>query len=311
MHSSKKNRIIKFILFFALLILINEFLKFALIDDISMRNNIARCTDNSYEMVFIGTSQLRSGLMPDVISGYACRSVTNAAIPLSTPLDQYYFIKEICKNGETPEYIVYECDPYYFSDGKAGGHSYAYPSGINRIEYFISGLEQDWRSVLTPWSFQWMNYGNMPSIISKKIDFIRNGYDKEYDGYSPTDAPFTAKDIVDREFTVSELSDEYMKKICEYCKENNIKLILTQFPVAKQVYDELEPTYRNGADEYFKAISESYGFEYINCNDWSDDTFDRGYDSFVDMEGHIRVSSVGNFSVRLAETIAEIMRANS
>lgn len=305
MRSSKKNRIIKFILFFALLIVINEFLKFALIDDISMRNNIARCTDNAYDIVFIGTSQLRSGLDPDIVSKTLGKSVTNASIPLSTPLDQYFFIKEICLSGNKPQCIVYECDPYYFTDGKAGGHSYAYPFGKNKIEYFLSGLQQDWRTVLTPWSFQWMNYNNMPSIISRKLSFMKDGYDEIYKGYSPTDATFKSKDIIDRDFEISDIADEYLKKMCDYCKKNDIKLIITQFPVAKQVYDDMEPTYRNGADEYFESIALAYGIEYINCNDWSDDIFKRSFDSFVDMEGHIRISSVGDFSVGMSEAICK------
>lgn len=303
MHSSKKGKLIKFILFFALLILVNAFLKLALIDDVSMRNNISRCISNRYDIVFVGTSQLRSGLNPEVVSDVTGKSVTNAAIPLSSPIDQYYFIKEICLSGNKPECIVYECDPYYFTEGKAGGHSYAYPLGFNRMEYFVSGLQQDWRAVMTSWSFQWMNYNMMPSVISKKIKYFEEGYDTEYNGFAPTDAPFKAKNIVDREYAVTDMADEYLQKICEYCNENEIELILVHFPVAKQVYDDMEPNYRKGADSYYRSVSDRYGIGYINCNEWPNEIFDRGFDTFVDMEGHIRVSSTEKFSKIIGEEV--------
>ena len=77
--------------------------------------------------------------------------------------------------------------------------------------------------MLTPWSFQWMNYNNMPSIISRKLSFMKDGYDEIYKGYSPTDATFKSKDIIDRDFEISDIADEYLKKMCDYCKKNDIK----------------------------------------------------------------------------------------
>lgn len=304
---NSKKKTVSFILFVVILIVLTELLKFALIDDVSLRNNIERCTDNTYDVVFIGTSQLRSGVAPQIIDEVTGLTSTNAAIPLSTSLDQYYFVKELNERGHKPDRILYEVDPYYFTDGKAGGHYDAYPFGLNRIEYFFESLQQDWRAILAPWSFQWQNYSIVNTIVQKKIDFYRNGYDREYNGYAPTDAPFKPKNIVDREFAASDLSDEYLRKLIEYCDLNDIELTLVQFPVPQEVYDEKEPAYRNGADAYFSSIAQDYGIGYLNCNEWPKETFDRSYDYFVDMEGHLRFEASVEFSKCMGGYINDLL----
>lgn len=302
-----KKRWIQLIIFILLFLLLNELLLLGLKDDVFMRSNIDRCMNNEYQDIFIGTSQCRRAVDPDIVAGVTNRSTTNASIPLSSPLDQYYLVKQICESGHTPERIVYECDPYYFSEAKSGGHYYYYPNGINKFRYFLSGLKQDWRITVAPWSFQMGNYFRMGEVFKSKLDYWFKGYSENVNGYQEGGDSFTPKDIVDHEFVVSGIADEYMGKLISLCKEEGIELILMQFPVSEEVYYDMEPAYRQGADKYFKDVADANGVEYLNFNELcesdgatlefeSDDTADGGahfenkLKNFIDMEGHLKTA---------------------
>jgi|GEM_PF-601615 len=294
------------ILFVALVLAVNWVLRFALCDDIMMKHNIMRCTSLFHEDILIGTSQCRAAVDPGTMEDITGRETTNASIPLSSPLDQYYLVRQMVQSGHQPKRLIYECDPYYFMETRCGGHSYAYPFGLNRLQYFLASAGNDWRIAFSPWAFQVRNYGRIRQIITDKLLIATGQKSPDYNGFVYNTSPFVPVANYDREFVVSGTADEYMRRLISYCDEQGIELVLMMTPVSDTVYYEYEPRFRTGADAYFTDLQREYGITYWNMNLLPDEVFDKSLERFIDTEGHMKGETAMEFSTVLSEMLNEL-----
>lgn len=302
-----KKRIWKAVIFLILLIACNSILNFGLVDDVYLLNTVARCTKNTYEDMFLGTSQCRASVDPDTVAGITGRTTTNASAALSSPLDQYYFLQLYVRSGHKPERVIYEVDPYYFSEAKNGGHLLEFPAGVTQMEYLVASAKNDWRTVTSPWVFQWGNYFRFGEVVKDKVDFYRNGYDRNYHGFVRNHKGFAAADLMpDRAFKVTAQADQYLKKLAGYCRENGIELILMQEPVSTEVYENDEHEYRTTASAYFQSIADEYQLEYIDCNTENLGDFQNELSvSYIDNQGHMNGDSAEIFSQWMGERLSK------
>ncbi len=297
--NSKKLKIIYTVIFVALFLFLNEILLWGLKDDVFMRINVKRGCENQYEDIILGTSQSRAGINPSKVEEVTGRKTANLSIPLSSPLDNYYFLKQICASGHKPKRVVYELDPYYLSDAKAGGHYYIYPNGPVKLEYFLAAMKNDWRITLSPWVFQLGNYYHMLEVAKGKWDFLHDQYDHNYNGfvYYGDDVPFTDKVTTDREFNVTSSADQYLRKMYAFCQAQEIDFVLIQMPVSDDIYKNAEKTYRSGADSYMKEVAEELDIPYWNFNLLLSTELNlRLEGNFIDTEGHMYGQMADRFS---------------
>ncbi len=240
----------------------------------------------NFQVLFFGSSHMLSGVFPmQLWEDYGIVSYnmgdTGERIPTS-----YYSIKMACKENK-PKLVVIDA---FFADiqeklNKDCAHNLfdVYPISTTKCEAIQDLCEN--QKPLNNYFEYLFNLSMYHSRWNKltKSDFILERYNFEK-GATPlvkvaTPNPMSEFESVETYKGAETTGMEYLRKIIEYCQENNIEILVTYLPFPAT--DELIAT-----SKYVANICDEYNVKYINF--LKTDTIDYNTDMF-DSTSHLNV----------------------
>lgn len=220
--------------------------------------------DNSIDVLFFGSSIAYCDIVPAVIYDQSHLSSYVAAGPEQTIPISYYYIKEACKT-QHPQAIVLELTGMFFEKYQnftQANISYM-PFGLNRLEATFNAAESERiPGLLFPildYHDRWYKAGT---------DEIKKNLFPEKDmlaGYTFLSEATAQNDFTERNCASGDAYDyalEYLEKICSFCGESGIGLILY-----------ISPSYtRIPSEKLAKLSSDLENFSYTTFIDFNSDT---------------------------------------
>lgn len=314
----RNSRILFLVGFLLLSLVLNSTLNYLLIPNNVMRMKMHNLETSSYEDLFLGTSHGLSAIDPLVVSAETGRKTSNVCVWSEYPRDSYYLLKNALRI-QKPSRVIYELDPtYWLNRDQDTFHStklYHYMSwSWVKVEYFFAKiLSSDFRIALFPWfgyQLQW------PASLAN-FGFKQTESYKNY-GLEPFDLPYEVlkddgflylKDTKAAKSKNLTLWDEskvqpnalrYFQKIVNYCKENQIELVVFIAPVSQDTLD-LYPESFQKANQYFTTLMNQYGLVFYNYNFIQLEGFDKSIAGYTDYDGHMLGETAKVFSRYLGE----------
>lgn len=316
----KRKTMLKLIIFLLAILIINSFLNSIFIPYSYVRVDYHNIEKNSYDMVFVGTSHGKCCIDPTTVDRVTGRKSVNMCLGGEYLSYTYYKVKEICRHN-IPKEIIYEIDGgYWTSEEYIGTDSCSVFremkwSGV-KAEFFLERLfDKDFRVALFPWYLYRKEYKTIPQNIKTKLS---GSYRKlETDVFANTSQEYRENGFVycypvadeskgfqnfiqwDTKQVQSETED-YFKKLAEFCSSKKIKLTLVITPVPETTRQLYEQAYQE-QHRYFEKLAESYKLRLLDFNYKALDGFDKSLDSYVDCEGHMNGEAAIQFSGKLGE----------
>ncbi|MCI8825125.1 MAG: hypothetical protein HFH63_04425 [Lachnospiraceae bacterium] len=321
MRNFKKLKLTAKITVFLLAALaINSFLNYIFIPYSYIRVDYHNIEENSYDMVFVGTSHGKCGIDPSAIDSVTGKKSVNMCLGGEYLSYTYYKVKEICRH-HVPEEIVYEIDGgYWTTEEYIGTDSCSIFremkwSGV-KAEFFLDRLlDKDFRVTLFPWYLYRKKYRMIPENIKNKFSgsyqnlatdvFTNTAQEYRENGFIYC-YPVADKNKGFQNFTewnsnqVQTKTEEYFKKLVKFCKEKEIKLTLLIIPVPDMTREMYKQQYQE-QHEYFTELAEKYELRLLDFNYESLDGFDKSLAAYIDCEGHLNGEAAIEFSKRLGE----------
>lgn len=317
MHNFKK--ILKTLLVLAVCAAILAGLDLALYPCTFMRNDIHSVTTRQYDDIIVGTSHGKMGIDPESMKEITGRTGHNICVGGEYGIDAYYITKLI-NEKQKPKRIIYEVDPGYFVTEKEEGNNYLlfyheFPFSRAKLEYFWNSIAKcNFRTVLFPWYEYSLSY-ELPKIketFTKKVtgDYIVS--DLKSDSQEYHESGFIERYPVDvrklkksepklyEEGMVNEENMEYLKKLIDYCKANEIEFVAVTTPIPIDTLRDYSDNY-NAAWRFFGEFFDKQGVKYLNFNTQYFKAFTHDLRAYTDYDGHLNGQAARDYSKVLAE----------
>ncbi len=319
MHNFKKA--IKMIAGLLICVLMIKGLDLVLYPCTFVRNDIHTVTSQQKDVIILGTSNGMSDLDPDSMLEGTGLTGHNLCVGGEYPVDAYYLTKLVIEK-QKPKTIVFELSPGYFTTEKEKGNNYLlfyheFPMSLTKAEYFWDTmLECDFRSPLFAFHEYSLQYelSKMKDTVYQKVtnnydvsylkgtvqEYHENGFIEKYPvavedfpAYSPT---LFSKD------EVKATNMEYLDKLIQLCKDNDIDFVATTMPLAATMLVQEEDSYREAWD-YFSEYFEANNVPYYNFNREYYQSYSHDLANYVDYDGHMNGDSAKEFSKVFGETV--------
>lgn len=255
--------------------------------------------ENSVDILFVGSSMAYCDIIPAKI--YEKTGLTSYVMgaPNMNAGVAYYYLKEALRTQD-PKLVMVEATSFCFSELSAEDSkiNIGYmPWSLNRLEATFTVAHPDERLGLL---FPLYNYHTRFSDYSLNAIFSPRGDSKTdiWAGYTYLDKAVVQSDVTPRKYDIdNELLNEnmdYLKKIIDLCKDENIKLELFMVPSCEYVPSDLTETIKKHAN----------GTVLTKFNDSFDETgLDLNTDFYDSL--HLNFKGAEIFSSVLADHISE------
>ncbi len=232
--------------------------------------------ENSLDVVLTGASEIYTGFAPGLAYekfGFTSYPYATASITAGAALTQ---IKEI-ERTQDPKLIMIEINPFVYPDdvneskeGSIRKYIDAVPLNENKIEY-VDRLDpehkEEYYFPLIKYHSSWDEYPGGIKFLGALLGQHVRGYTllkgyKSSIGKCRYDECFINDKLIDddTEADLTAFSEEKLREVLQYCKDNEIKAVFFRAPhlVRDIDYESFCMTNRAG------KIINSYGFEFIN-----------------------------------------------
>lgn len=286
-----------------------------------VRNDIHTVTTEQKDVIILGTSNGMSDLDPDAMLEGTGKSGHNLCVGGEYPVDAYYLTKLILEK-QKPETVIFELSPGYFTTEKEKGNNYLlfyheFPLSFAKAEYYMATmLDCDFRSPLFAFHEYELSFelSKAKDTLYQKLtdnydvsylkgtvqEYHENGFIEKYPvsvenfpGYSPT---------LFSEDEVKKTNMEYLDRLIQLCKENDIEFIATTMPLSAVMLVQEEESYRKAWD-YFAEYFRMQGVTYYNFNREYYMNFGHELTNYVDYDGHMNGESARAFSKVFGELV--------
>ena len=319
----KRKGLILAAVFVVLVVLLNNLFNFMLVQPGLTRTMFNELTTEQYDCLILGASHGSYGLSTEEISDGLGMNTMNMCIGGEYMIDAYYILKyAVDKN--CPKVVILDIDYQYLinrNDESILFHQVynGYPSCINKVSYFADRIaKEEYRGAFLKWTNYWQCYYMIDKTVEKKLS-------KEYREYSASvvsmdkNDTYEGKGFINKsknasksttsvlEWDESKVSDsecEYIEKIVDLCRKNDIKIIFTtvvQDP--KTVAGQADKF--AAADSYIRNLANKLNVEYYNFNYLTFEAFERTENDFWDREGHMYGDTAKSFSAVYSKVIRE------
>ena len=319
MHNFKRGmKVIACLLICALVI---KVLDIVLYPCTFVRNDIHTVTNEQKDVVILGTSNGMSDLDPDSMLEGTGMTGHNLCVGGEYPVDAYYLTKLLIEKQQ-PKTIIFELSPGYFTTEKEKGNNYLlfyheFPMSLTKAEYYVDTmLDCDFRSPLFAfheYSLQYelskikdtvyqqvTNNYDVSYLKGKAQEYHENGFIEKYPvaindfpAYSPT--LFSKNEV-------KATNMEYLDKLIQLCKDNDIEFVATTMPLAATMLVQEEDSYRDAWD-YFSEYFQEKGVQYYNFNREYYMSYSHDLTNYVDYDGHMNGDSARTFSRVFGEVV--------
>lgn len=319
----KKRGIITAAVFVVLVILLNNLLNFMLVQPGLTRIMFHELTQENSECIILGASHGSYGLSTRELDKGLNMNTMNMCIGGEYMVDAYHILKYAVKNGST-KLVILDIDYQYLincHDESILFHQVynGYPLCGQKVSYFIDRIaKEEYRGAFLKWTNYWQCYYMVDKTVKKK-------FSKEYKEYSPSvvsmdkNDTYEGKGFISKskkaskattsvlEWDESKVSDsecEYIEKIVNLCRKNDIKIIFTT--VVQDPGTVMGQADRfAAADSYIRNLANKLNVEYYNFNYLTFEAFDRTEEDFWDREGHMYGETAEKFSAVYAQVISK------
>lgn len=277
--------IIVIIIFILLFIFLNKLLSPKYITDLVEGNMTYEYynEEKNHEVIFIGDCEVYANFSPIVL--YEEEGITSYIRGNSQQLiwQSYYILKETLKY-ETPKVVVFNVNSMRYSQPVSEAYNRL---AIDKMKWskekidIIKASMTDQENFLSYVIPLLRYHSRFDKLTKEDFEYLFKTKNSMYNGFlinkdvKPLESLPTKRRLSNYEF--AENCYEYLSKITQLCKENNIKLVLIKAPsVYPYWYDEYEEQIQkyakeNNLDYYnFKEDIEEIGIDY------STDTYDGG-----------------------------------
>lgn len=319
---------LRVVIFLAIIAILVEAFNYALVQP-GYARYIIHAADNSetgedYDCVVVGASHGRASIDPHYFLelGYAENPI-NMCIQGATVIDNYYMVKEVCRNNDVKK-IILELDYQYWDKNQSldadFGDLLVYgqlPFSTVKLEYIANELmNKDFRTIyFRKYAFA-KDWKTIKKYISVKQSDEYKNYQIEGAVGLDTEGPyqglgfFFRTKVTDKKgklnpspWTYNDLNPKvvkYFQKIVDYCKENDIELICVTTPIPPS---SVATGAAEEANTYFKQLCSDNDVRYIDGNLIKNEILNVTDDDFSDWEGHMN----GDLAERFSEILTRIL----
>ena len=262
--------------------------------------------DKPLDVLCVGSSHMMNGLNPIQMfneKGYAAYDFANIS---QAPWQSYFYIKEACKVKDPRLIIV---DVYTMGTRQDVKNKYkdyqtvtnlsGFPLSFNKISAAFASKAESRMDILLRFPYLEI-YRPFSGLTREKFTGGKDlsfGY-RVFTGVEPYYDAVDVRDVTDS-VPIHEKNEKYLRLIIEYCRENDIDLLLVNTPWCCVTPE---------AQRYFNYIGEvaaEYGVPFLNgCNYFEE----MGYDCMTDTcgdNGHLNHAGVTKFTTFVDEYLAE------
>lgn len=231
-------------------------------------NSFYELEDDSIDVAIIGSSVVAAAVDPFQLYEEYGISAYNMGVMQQPMLGTYYWLQEILKT-QHPKVVVVEVKTAGRVSDKNEADarkSYDYMRfGKNKIEYAIDYCKTNEEAELFEYLFPFGKYHTRWSeLTADDYNFVAGNNKSLTRGFATlttvSDVEFNGfdinKDSKDKEF--NETNSEYLKKIIETCKNNNIEVVLVKTA---------DSSWNVKKYKFVKKIADEYSVDYIDFND--------------------------------------------
>ena len=299
MHSFKK--IIKTIIVLAVCVVLLVGLDLALYPCTFMRNDIHSVVTEQYDDIILGTSHGMTDIDPAVMEEVTGRTGHNMCVGGEYGIDAYYIAKLI---QEGNNYLLFY---------------HEFPFSMAKLEYFWNSIAKcNFRTILFPWyeyslSYElgkiketfpqkWNKDYDISHLKSDTQEYHESGFIERY----PVDTfKLKMKDIkVFEEESVNPQNMEYLGKLIDFCRENDIEFVAVTTPIPLDTLRAYSDNY-NAAWQYFGEYFDKKGITYLNFNTQYFKAFTHELNAYTDYDGHMNGNAAADYSKVLANILKE------
>ena len=215
-------------------------------------------------------------------------------------------------------------DPGYFVSEKEEGNNYLlfyheFPFSMAKLEYFWNSIAKcNFRTILFPWyeyslSYElgkiketfpqkWNKDYDISHLKSDTQEYHESGFIERY----PVDTfKLKMKDIkVFEEESVNPQNMEYLGKLIDFCRENDIEFVAVTTPIPLDTLRAYSDNY-NAAWQYFGEYFDKKGITYLNFNTQYFKAFTHELNAYTDYDGHMNGNAAADYSKVLANILKE------
>lgn len=226
--------------------------------------------DQSYDVIILGDSTANASYMPEALSS----ATVNLALGGTTPIENYYTMKDWLRNHEAPkavyisfmDYHMNMCDGYW--NRSMYSHRYAFRQNWEMLQNAkkygeVSMVTENCN--LDFWAYELY-------LPNKYITSLMNaGFNQRYEGnmniyyddelhkgryIAKGNVEWDVEPIEFSNFYAAPMIDAYYRKLIELCVENNIQVHLVKLPLSdSQTFTD---EYKEQFQEYYNSIKEEY-----------------------------------------------------
>lgn len=286
-------------------------------------------TGEDYELLVLGASHGRSAINPYKLEENLGKCSINASIPGETVEDSYYLLKETCRK-KVPQIVVLDLDYQYWCNfvEREFGDTFIYSQmkwSPVKLEYVADNLlDKDFRTLFMK---RWAWVSSKDEIVENlktKLSAPYWRYDISAVKVRDAGGPYEGRgyfrrqrDLADKGEYIAFAWDEarihkktlkYFRKIADFCREKDIKLICVTSPLPPYA---VERGPSGEAFEYFKRITGEQGVAYFDCNLLREEVLPRSNEDYVDWDGHMTGDLAETYSDVLGKVLVDYLGGKS
>ena len=244
---------------------------------------------NSLDVVFIGASDVYSGICPGKLYeeyGITSYDYAAASSEVNLWLSQ---LKEVLKH-QNPQCIVMDINGVVYEDD----------SGLESnqgLRWYLDGMPLSWNKIVTimnskleedpaSYFFPFIKYhgelSNAKKTLRQNLYYKKQGYTALKGFYTQTKMDVREDTIAfdkNKELPLTEKREKLLVEFLEYCKEEKINIVFTRFPHKIMREEMINRAYRSNRAE---RIVREYGFDFVNlerdCSETNIDILTDYYD---------------------------------
>ncbi|WMC91661.1 SGNH/GDSL hydrolase family protein [Kineothrix sp. MB12-C1] len=262
--------------------------------------------DNTIDMVMIGSSPVYPYYSTPQLWGEYGITAYPISTNLQRPVAAPYLVEEVRKT-QNPSLYVFEMRMYTAREGDLVNNM-AYTRGVtdnmkyswNRIKT-INAMVEDKAERYTYYFDIFKYHSNWKTIVlPKQMASFRYELLDERKGYVPTDevGPCEAYDtsMIEDKLSMPAEQEEHLYELLDYLKKERLQALFILSPTVME--EEKQMMYN-----YMEDIIESYGYEFLNMNNYYEEIGIDFATDFSDYGGHTNALGAEKCTVFLADYI--------
>ncbi|MBO6015972.1 MAG: hypothetical protein J6P60_05230 [Lachnospiraceae bacterium] len=239
-------------------------------------------TEDDKEIIILGDSRTKAGLVPEVLS----ENSYNLALGGATPIEGYYSLREYLQHHDAPKTIILAYAPMHYMDVDTLWTRTVYFHNMDRDDFFeilqnAKNCQKKEKILLPHYGLEYAMYAlylpNKYATALKKSGFVFRHRQtvtkyremKEQRGHTlygtENGSGGVNGEAHESDFEASDVIDLYLDRMLDLCREEGISVILEQLPMNETSYSILQPDFKTHYKEYMAGIADAHPEALVNA----------------------------------------------